>query len=208
MSAAHCLGWTAEGWMALDDTHEQIRTAAERELTVTVLFLDPVADVAVLGPPDGQVYSNEAEPFGTFCGETPPVPLAIRQYELGRQFPGHIFTHNKGVLPTRMGLFQLGGASFAFESGTPIDGGTSGGPVVDGVTARSSNCLFLGKVDGQAGTEWRERAGLRRGPRVAPPPDGARPTPAARCGVPAGSVKSGRSARTVANETPVGAASW
>ena len=84
MTAAHCLGWTAEGWMALGDNRfrETIITAAGQSLVAQPCAVEPVSDLAVLGAVDGQEFADEADAFEDFCATTKPVRLATQGFEV------------------------------------------------------------------------------------------------------------------------------
>ncbi len=140
VTAAHCIGWSAEGGMALgDDYVEEIVTADGRRLNVQVVGLEPVKDLAVLGIVDDQT-SPYLDAFEAFCDATVPVQLATDEFELFRPYGAHVFTHNKGVVTVSAKQCAPGAAVLAFTANESIDGGTSGGPVV------MSNGRLLGVI--------------------------------------------------------------
>jgi S1-C subfamily serine protease len=137
VTAAHCIGWTAEGRMALGDFRdyysEEIVAADGRTLTVQPLAVEPVSDLAVLGAVDGQAsdkYADAEDAFEDFCRTTKPVRLALDEFALMVPFVAYVFTHNKGIIPVQAQQCAPGAASLVIHADERIDGGTSGGPVV------------------------------------------------------------------------------
>ena len=54
VTAAHVIGWSAEGWMALGGYYiEEVKVADGSTLTIQTLAVEPVVDIAILGEPDG-----------------------------------------------------------------------------------------------------------------------------------------------------------
>jgi len=85
VTAAHCLTRGGEpylppaqaAWSSEECTYAQLLGPLNAELTVWAecFFVDPVADLAVLGTPDNRDLWDEAEAYGEFVEET--VPLAL-----------------------------------------------------------------------------------------------------------------------------------
>jgi hypothetical protein len=71
------------------ETYPRLIGERDAELTVTAAcaFADPVADLAVLAPPDNQELSDEAELYEQFTGLLPPdyAPNAVT-------FPAHVLS--------------------------------------------------------------------------------------------------------------------
>jgi hypothetical protein len=149
LTAAHCIGWTSEGHMALGDAFPETIESGSRKLTVDVLAVEPRSDIAVLGALDDQVYTEEADAFEAWCDETRPVrlytdnlpveestpPSGFPRVEWTRllpsiEVPAHILTHNKGWIQVRARQMRRDAHIFVVESDELIDGGTSGGPVI------------------------------------------------------------------------------
>jgi hypothetical protein len=99
------------------------------------LFVDPVADIAVLGPPDNQVWWDEAEAFQCFVAEVTPLaisdaPESSRAWLLspdGQWFPSEAWQNGGSLWISHAALGILGGMS-----GSPIlnDDGRAIGVVV------------------------------------------------------------------------------
>lgn len=131
LTAAHCIDFSCEGWMALGDYYiEKIKTC-ERELKVAPMAVEPVSDLAVLGSLDDQVFTKEAEDFEKFCKHTKPLPLCRRDFELFQKFRVHIYTH-EGEWVTGSAMQCCEDAEIlSVEADEQIEGGTSGGPIIN-----------------------------------------------------------------------------
>ena len=132
LTAAHCIDFNCEGWMALgDDSIEKIKTC-KGELKVAPLAVEPVSDLAVLGSLDDQVFTKEAEDFEKFCEDTKPVPLCRREdFVLFQKFQVHIYTH-KGTWVTGSAMqCREDAQALSVEADQQIEGGTSGGPIIN-----------------------------------------------------------------------------
>ncbi len=132
ITAAHCINFSCKGEMVLEEPFiEKIKTG-KKELVVTTLAVEPVSDLAVLGSLDNQECATEAEDFEEFCENTTPVPLCRREdYVLFQKFQVHIYTH-KGTWVTGSAEYrQPAGHSLAVKFDEQIEGGTSGGPIIN-----------------------------------------------------------------------------
>ncbi|MEY9532153.1 hypothetical protein [Sinorhizobium fredii] len=85
ITCAHCLPHmppaTGAIMMTEEKTYPRLVGVLGREPTLTVecLFVDPVADIAVLGEPDGEAFSDEAEAYRAFVEEREGLPIAAEQ---------------------------------------------------------------------------------------------------------------------------------
>jgi hypothetical protein len=50
---------------------------AEPTIAAECLFADPVADIAVLGPPDNQAFGDECDQYEAFTAALPPFDIAV-----------------------------------------------------------------------------------------------------------------------------------
>jgi hypothetical protein len=140
LTAAHCIAWNSEGGMALGDhclEPVEIPKGA-KPFKLNVCAVEPVADIAILGAPDSQVFYDDAEAFDSFVENTRPVHVRGGNFELlegkihSAPLPIHVLTHTGKWL---MGVAKRWGLSLGptvVIEGAMIKGGTSGGPVVDG----------------------------------------------------------------------------
>jgi len=97
----------------------------------------------VLGELDNQQCPGDAEAFEQWREQVEPVPLSIRQFEVGQSCPVFIFTHKRKWIAGRVTRYGMPGQPFGssvvlFAEG--IESGTSGSPVV------TANGLLLGIV--------------------------------------------------------------
>jgi hypothetical protein len=152
VTAAHCIGWSSEGAsMAHEATlPEPIATAAGQALLVSVLAVEPVSDIALLGALDEQGFPEEGDAYEAWCEKTTPVrlytgnlppdaaeraPCGIPKRTWARRCPSllapaHVLTHNKGWITGRVQQMRPDAYTFWLETEESIDGGTSGGPVL------------------------------------------------------------------------------
>lgn len=132
LTAAHCIGWTAEGDMALGDFYiEDVETRDGRKLRVQPLALEPVSDVAVLGSLDDQTFSAEATAFEDFCAEAPWVALCTSEFPLFQPFPVWIRSHEGAWIEGTAQQCAPEALYLAIDTQEQIQRGTSGGPVVN-----------------------------------------------------------------------------
>ncbi|QDU21915.1 S1 family peptidase [Urbifossiella limnaea] len=141
LTAAHCIDLDGAGGMALGDRCiERARTADGKNLLLSVLAAEPVADVAALGAPDAPDLPEEAEAAAALLAATEPVQLFRGEFEPKDVVEGY------GPVSWALPVFILGPdgewiaatatvvgeneptALFAAER--PVRGGASGGPVV------------------------------------------------------------------------------
>ena len=99
LTAAHCIEWSNEGEMVGamtagdSDAHIQRVDTSQGTMRLQPFAVEPVGDVAVLGPLDGQrgeKFREDEEKFERFCADTELVRVSSKEAE---QFPVHILTH-------------------------------------------------------------------------------------------------------------------
>jgi trypsin-like peptidase len=160
LTAAHCLQWTANGYMAMDSLNiEHFTTSSGKKLMADVLAVEPVNDVAIMAAPDGQALPEEQVAFEEFCETTEPVPLYRGRIKPNRdRLPVLILNHGWQWVNATVEVFQDQYPRLRYQAEKPISGGSSGGPVV----------TLDGKLVGLV--SWSsEQAGVmaRDGPKVA-----------------------------------------
>jgi hypothetical protein len=85
VTAAHCLPHLPPAH-AMSYTEERTyegllgRLGDEPSISAQVLFVDPVADIAILGTPDNQEMWEQAEAYDALV-DIPPVPMAPLEFE-------------------------------------------------------------------------------------------------------------------------------
>jgi hypothetical protein len=171
LTAAHCVEWHTGGMMTLDDSYEPVETRTHGCFRMCVEAVEPVADIAVLGVADGQRLDKDADAFEEFQAATrplvvkdlkaPPPPRFKLWTMADLRKPGHfrrpkppkqsvervyVLTHEGQWIEGTASLNAHGasGARTWLRAKQKIDGGTSGGPIVDehgrllGVVSHSS----------------------------------------------------------------------
>jgi len=119
--------------MALDDCSiQEIETPDGQLLKVDVRAVEPVSDVAVLGALDTQEFPAEADAFQAFCDNTAPACVLNGGLEPNQTLSIHALTHHGNWVKGQATAFGFRPSKIAVVFDTQIDGGTSGGPVVDG----------------------------------------------------------------------------
>jgi hypothetical protein len=131
ITAAHCIGFKTDGSMVLGDFFIEDIETAQGNFKVTPLAVEPVCDVAVLGSLDNQTFFNEAEQFEMFCEKTKPVRLCLQDFTPAQSFPVYIYTHKKTWVAGRATEWGKDAPALEIDADEPIEGGTSGGPVID-----------------------------------------------------------------------------
>ena len=124
ITAAHCIDYSLDGGMVLGDPFFERIKARGRELVVCTLAVEPVKDIAVLGPPVHDKFKDEQIDFERFCEDTNPVTLCQRYFAPSENFPVHVYTH-KGTWVTGTATnLQEYAPSLVVEADEQIEGGT------------------------------------------------------------------------------------
>jgi S1-C subfamily serine protease len=133
LTAAHCVDWDGHGGMALGDHMlESVETKDGKRFRLSVAAVEPCADIAVLECADNQMFYDDADAFESWVEQVAPVPVRDSLLAPDEPILIHVLTHDRGWVggrATKHGLRQVG--RVAIETIDPIEGGTSGGPVVD-----------------------------------------------------------------------------
>lgn len=131
VTAAHCVGFDCEGGMALGDYYIEDIETKSGGLNVSPWAIDPVSDVAILGALDGQVFFDEAEQFELFSENTVPVPLRLDGFALNKPFDVYVFTHKNQWVKGTAQQCRPDASNLMVQFDEQIEGGTSGGPVIN-----------------------------------------------------------------------------
>jgi hypothetical protein len=153
VTTAHCLPHLPEahpGSARWERTYEQLlgRLGDEPSIAAEVLFVDPVADIAILGPPDNEELWEQAEAYSSLVEFAAPMPMAklefvrktytFRDDQTSLGFPeaeadawllgldGEWFSCRVSCLRAPR---SIGGIGIS-DAATPIVGGMSGSPVM------------------------------------------------------------------------------
>jgi len=158
LTAAHCVEHVCTGAMVLGDYFIERISAGRKKYKVAPLAVEPVSDIAVLGPLDNQEFLHEVERYEAFCQAIKPLVLCRDEFPLRKAFRVHIRTHKGGWLAGSARVFCERSCMLVLEPDGKIESGTSGGPVVNdrgelvGIVSWSTegSCGLGGKYQGSA----------------------------------------------------------
>ena len=155
ITAAHCIDCNCDGFMPRGDyTVEEIKTS-KGEFKVSPLAIEPISDIAVLGPVGDEVGFKEAMRFQDFCRITKSVPVYEGDFKLFEEVRVHIYTHKGTWVTGRATQTSIETKTLDVDTDEKIEGGTSGGPIINdsgelvGVTSIGSS-TSTGHHDGIA----------------------------------------------------------
>jgi S1-C subfamily serine protease len=115
-----------------DDLLESIEINGQ-VYTADVWFIDPIADVAVLGVPDVQKFA-EASHFEDVLDQIRPVPISQAVLPFDRPIAVHLQRYlgrrRSAWITGQVTRFDQRGAHLSIDTKESITGGSSGGPVV------------------------------------------------------------------------------
>jgi hypothetical protein len=95
LTAAHCIEWDGTGGMVLGDSHyPKIKSRDGNTFLGSLWVVEPVADIAVLSEPDGQVFFDDCERFTDFLQAVEPVPLNLDPWAVQEPRRVHVLTHH------------------------------------------------------------------------------------------------------------------
>ena len=135
LTAAHCVNYRVEGAMALGCPFlERVKTS-KGELVATVVAVEPVADIAVLGPPDDQMLFNEAQEYEQFCEQTRPVALCSRRKSFTGKIPIHILSPSLKWIDGTANVIRPCRPTAFVVAESEVKNGASGGPIIDDAAA-------------------------------------------------------------------------
>jgi len=135
ITAAHCLDYDQDVGIGIalgDHVLYKVETCQGAIHRLAPYAIEPCSDIAVLGPLDGQTFFEESENFEAFCEQTRPVPLYRGGlFDLPAEFGVHILTHNKGWVTGKAKVTRNYSPTVFIKADESIDGGTSGGPIIN-----------------------------------------------------------------------------
>jgi V8-like Glu-specific endopeptidase len=151
ITAAHCIEFTCEGKIVEGALFtEEIMSAQGEYCKVTPVAIEPVNDIAVLGP---LIKRSGQKRFAEFCESMEPVVVNQNKLKPSQEFPVHIYSHERtwvsGIAKYMEALHRL----WIFADGS-IEGGASGGPIINesgeliGIVSTFSVPYTQGKSDG------------------------------------------------------------
>jgi hypothetical protein len=133
LTAAHCIEFSYEKGqaMALGEYHiEEVKISGEL-IKTTPYFIDPIQDIALLGSLDDQKYFEDFDKFHHVCKRIKAVPICQNEFELFNEFPVSIRSHKSEWISAQAILCKEFSPILQYISDKQIEGGTSGGPIVN-----------------------------------------------------------------------------
>jgi hypothetical protein len=144
-----------------------IETAHGR-LFVAPLVIEPVADIAVLGPLDEQAFWEDVQAYEAWCEAVTPVALCVDDLPLRQPVPVTVLTHRGTWLAGTAEQWGAEDSRLWVTVPDGIEGGTSGSPIVN------MHGAIVGIVSqfggGEADTVERGRTGPAPRPHLTLPP--------------------------------------
>lgn len=111
---------------------ENIMTKSGVKLRVGPAAVEPVSDIAALWALDNETFSKDATAFEEWCEATEPVPLMTRIPRYGESISVRVLSHRGNWIEgTATRYAEHPHSTLVLQTKTKIEGGTSGGPVVD-----------------------------------------------------------------------------
>ena len=115
---------------------------APKTISAECIFVDPVADIAVLGSPDSQLFWDQSEAYQSFTREA----LGLRISNARERSGSWILTLDRRW--DRGTAEHFGSWISVFDAGGPFEGGMSGSPILDPKGAAIAVfCSSSGKLD-------------------------------------------------------------
>jgi len=130
ITAAHCVKFSAEGDMAYNKKFLQKVNTYLGEFYCSTLAVELVADIAVLGPADGQELPRDLASFEEFCNKTKPIHLSFGNFIPKVQVNGWSFNQDSKFVSLQLKLARPYAEKLSMKTEGVIKGGDSGGPVV------------------------------------------------------------------------------
>ncbi len=132
VTASHCLPWLPSGFgIAYSEEHVYRNMLGPLGSAPTVacecLFINPIADVAVLGVPDTQTFSDEADPYRALLEYATPFRITEAP-ENGRGFL--LSLEGEWVRCQVEWKERIDGPLWVSKLAQSIEGGMSGSPIV------------------------------------------------------------------------------
>lgn len=131
LTAAHCISWDIEGGMPLGDFYLEPVKSRCGEFAASVEAVEPVSDIAILGPPDRQNFYDEFDSYQMIIAKLLPVPISLIKPKPFQPLPAFIRTHKETWIRAEAQLGRKDAPTLRLKTEEQVESGTSGGPVVD-----------------------------------------------------------------------------
>jgi len=130
LTAAHCVEYGGKGLLG-PDTLVPMVTGSGSSITGQLLAIEEFSDVAAVSVRDPMKYDCTNDPFEKFVEETAGIKVCWKEIETNESISVRILTHNKGWIRGETRITHADGPLLAIVTEEAIEGGTSGGPVVN-----------------------------------------------------------------------------
>ena len=131
LTASHCIEYTTDIRMAANEDFIECFEANGRQYMASPKAVEPVSDIAVLGEPDNQTFTEQADNYLEFVRSVVPVPIFMDTLELRKPFRVWIRSHNDAWVKGEAQMNWPECARIWVKATEPIEGGASGGPIVN-----------------------------------------------------------------------------
>jgi hypothetical protein len=152
ITAAHCLPFFPP-CISFSDLHERtyrelLAPIGEEPIVWTeCLFVDPISDIAILGPPDSQELSNEWEQYDELVDPLDPISVA----DAPEDTPAWLLSLDKHWRQCM--VRHVGGPLWLYDAKDGIHAGMSGSPVLLGDGSAIGVVCVAGGIDPRLYTE-------------------------------------------------------
>ena len=142
--------------MPLGDFYIEDIEAQGQSQRARPLVIEPLSDIAVLGPLDDQTFVEDAIKFERFGEGTTPISLCTLDREPFRPFAIHIRTHHGTWIRGQAQVSSPEAHCLWVDAEEQVEGGTSGGPIINeegllvGIVSNFSESNRGGPCDGDA----------------------------------------------------------
>ena len=152
ITAAHCLPDlpTPHPWASDTRVFRLLAPLGEKRKIVTeCLFVDPVSDIAVLGSPDNQKLSNEADAYEALIKTTAALPIGCLAPKMFAELAGWILSLDGKWLRCVVSYHNDSGL-WVVDVAQVIVGGMSGSPILaeNGSAIGVMSCSNAGGKEG------------------------------------------------------------
>jgi hypothetical protein len=133
LTAAHCIGWNADGAMDLGkDLVEWVKPVDGSEsMLVFPLAVESMSDIAVFGIDKKLVFPSDALRFKEFCARTEAVSLCKDPLPTGTLTEVFVWTYDVGWAPGSAMPDLNDVAKIWVQTEEAVEGGASGGPIIN-----------------------------------------------------------------------------
>ena len=116
-------------------------SARKPAVAAECLFVDPVSDLAVLGPPDNQVFDEESDDYDALVEDIEPLAVSAAITDRDVEQRAWMLSLAGDWFPCK--VKHHGGPWWPADCAQPIEGGMSGSPILDdaGAGHRCRDCI-------------------------------------------------------------------